>query len=160
MMETIKEVFSKKKYVAIFAVSMFIVASLFIVVPLILSNKVLSPKTLELQINIMTFFDYLIMLIVSFLTALLISMQFYLTEKYKLSVPQLLLGSAGSLTSIILGSAVCLPCILMPLSFVSLSAALFIARYRNEILILAILLLIFSIKTTADKIKGTCTTCK
>ena len=148
-------VFSKKKYWLVMLISFIIVSALFILIPVFTTPG----NTIEFQLSVFKTTDYIIIVLLSFLTSLLMTMQVYLWDKNRVEAKKLLLGGTSSITALIVGTAACSSCLAAFFGFLGIGAVLFIAENQWPIFFLSSSLLLISIYLTSKKIKGVCETC-
>lgn len=111
------------------------------------------------QLSIMTRQDKLLLGLVSVLTALSLTMNFYLFKSRSsttLGTGGLIAGMVGS----VFGTASCAACALSLFGFLGFGGVLFLFKYRIWIAMGSVAVLIGSLYFTSQKILGVCKLCK
>lgn len=157
ILDALKEVLSKKNYLIGFFISTIIFLSIFILLPTLL----IPANSLAFQLSIFTIRDYILLIALSALASLLIVIQIYIYKKAKtLQSGKTAISGASVFVAAIFGTASCSACIAAVFGFLGIGTVLFLATYKNFIVLASILLMLISLYFTSLKVKGVCNSCK
>ena len=155
----IREPLKKTNYIFLFLVSFFVFFSLFVLIPV----WTVLGHTLATQLDIFTFRDYAVLVLLSSLSSLFITMQVYvMRQKRKIGgVSTATAGGLGALFAGIAGTAFCASCLapLFAIFGVVLGGVIFVLEYRFYFVAGITLLMLIAIYLTARKINKVCTSC-
>ncbi len=158
----IKTIFSRWNYRAALIALFVSLISLYIYIPV----ATIPGNTLSFQMGLYTPTEFLLFVLLSLATSLLILLQVFIfthlhEEKRKgIAIAQ---GGAGILSGLfagILTSITCVPCVIGFLGiFGSLSTILIISEYQTYIAFAALLIVLLGIYYTSLRVTGHCETC-
>lgn len=155
----ISEPFKNKNGIYLFITLFFIFFALFIFIP----AWTVSGNTLTTQLDIFTARDYAVLVLLSFLSSLLITMQGYvMRQKRKISgVGTATAGGFGALFAGIAGTAFCASCLapLFALFGIGFGGVVFVLEYRWYFVVAITLTMLAAIYLTARKINKACNSC-
>ncbi|MEX0917177.1 MAG: hypothetical protein WDZ90_01495 [Candidatus Paceibacterota bacterium] len=122
-----------------------------------------SGNTLATQLDIFTARDYVVLVLLSFLSSLFITMQAYVI-RHKRSVSSAGTGVAGGLGALfagIAGTAFCASCLapLFALFGIGFGGVIFVLEYRWYFVVITVLIFLVAIYLTARKIYKVCDSC-
>ncbi len=156
--KSIKEVMRNKNDVTIFSVASLIFLMLFISIPVF----TIPGNSLLFQLEIFTFWNYVLMILLSVLIGLMTSMQIY-AYKIKKSVRGVGRGVVGGFSSImagLFGTASCASCLTVVFGFLGIGTVFFLIKYQWFIVGISLFLIIISIYFTSLSIEKNCGVCK
>jgi len=155
----IREPFKKPNYIFLFLVSFFVFFSLFVLIPV----WTVLGHTLATQLDIFTFRDYAVLVLLASLSSLFITMQVYvMRQKRKIGgVSTATAGGLGALFAGVAGTAFCASCLapLFAIFGIGLGGVIFVLEYRFYFVAGITLLMLIAIYLTARKINKVCTSC-
>ena len=155
----VKEPFKNSNYIILFAIVSLLMSALFILIPVWTVNG----NTLAYQLKVFTIRDYVVLSILSGLSALFITMQVYVMRLKKRveGVGRTLGGGLGALFAGIAGTAFCASCLapLFAIFGIGFGGVVFVLNYRWYFVVAIILLMLTAIYLTARKINRVCTSC-
>jgi len=150
-----KKVLSSKGYLKKF----LIVTSLFLAIFILLPTYLTPGNTLKFQlIEVFTYWNYIMMILISASLGLMISMQIY-SHKLKNSMKNTGKGVVGGFSGFvagIFGTAACSSCVAAIFGFLGLGTVFFLIEYQPYIVIGSLLLVLISIYLTAKGIERGC----
>lgn len=154
-------VLSEKKYFVGFISLAFLFFSLLVYIPI----RSIPGNTLKFQLALMGVKDYALLVILSLLTSLSLVMSFYalrlkVTAREGASlVSRGGIGSFSGVVASIFGTATCASCVASIFGFLGFGGVLFLLKYRNLVVVFAIVLLLVSLYFTAKRLLGVCEAC-
>lgn len=155
-----KEIFAQSRYRSWFVVLSVLIFALYILLPvwLIPGNDPLF------QLSILRLQDFILFAILSFMTALLILMQIFLTQRSKKeragAIGRGSVGVSSSLFGGLLATAACPGCITTLLGFLGAGSVFFVIENQLYFLVGAIVLTIAAIYFTARRVGKYCPSCE
>lgn len=157
----VKIVFSDKNYLTLYGVLFLTVFVLFIYIPVIR----VPGNTLAFQISLFTFTDWFLLILLSGLTAISLAMNIFVAKrdlKSTLNTKTIGRGGFGALSGI-LGSvfgptASCSSCVGSFFGFLGAGGVLFLLKYRQMIVALSIIIMLFTLYYTSKRVLGVCDT--
>lgn len=154
-----REPFRRTNYIILFVILILGMLALFTLIPV----WTVTGNTLATQLKIFTPRDYVVLFLLSGLSALFITMQVYAMRlKRKVEgVGRTIGGGLGALFAGIAGTAFCASCLapLFALFGIGFGGVIFVLNYRFYFVIGITLLMITAIYLTARKINRVCTSC-
>lgn len=156
--KSIIKVLRKKNNFKIFTGSTLLFLSLFILLPVFL----VPGNSLLFQLSIFTFWNYVLMILLSILIGIMISMQVY-NYKTKKSIKISGKGVVGSFAGFIagmFGTAACSSCIAAIFGFLGIGTVFLLLEYQPYIVTISIALVLLSIYMTSVEINKNCSACK
>lgn len=162
LLPALKTVFQERKYRIYFAILLVALFLLYIILPVVLTPG----NSLQFQLSLLKFKDYLLMTFLSLSTTLFLTMQIYLLQQKQKNrfqiATQSSFGIFSSITAMfsgLLSMAACSSCIATILGFLGTSSVFFAIQNRFYILIGSVALILIGIYFSARKIAGICQTC-
>ncbi|PIN76331.1 hypothetical protein COV18_00260 [Candidatus Woesearchaeota archaeon CG10_big_fil_rev_8_21_14_0_10_37_12] len=156
-------VFDSRKHVLIAIALAAIMAFLAILIPSLLTPG----NTLKLQLSLLQITDIGLIVLFSLLFGIAISMQLYASHKEKTQGSHIVKGTGTGLVAFIgtlFSAKLCPICLGAILGFVGIggSATLFLFSYKNEIMVVSILIILFMVYLTGKRITKikVCENCK
>ncbi|MFQ5531776.1 MAG: hypothetical protein ACE5ES_04135 [Candidatus Nanoarchaeia archaeon] len=150
-----KRVLDERKYVKILFVSMFVFLAIFILLPVIFTPG----NTIAFQLTeVFTYWNYVLMIFLSFSIGLMISMQVY-SYNLKKSAKDTGRGVVGGFSGFvagIFGTAACSSCVAAIFGFLGLGTVFFLVEYQWYIVGGSVLLVFISIYLTSLGIEKKC----
>ncbi len=153
-----KRTLHDKNYFLTFLIITLMFLSAFVLLP-VLS---IPGNSLSFQLGIFTFWNYVLMILLSGLIGLMISMQIYV-YKIKKSVRGVGRGVVGGFSSIaagLFGTASCASCVAAIFGFLGAGTVLFLIEKQWYIVGISLALVLLSIYLTSLNIEKNCETCK
>lgn len=155
----IHEPSKKTNYTLLFLVLFLALFALFVFIPV----WTVQGNTLATQLDIFSFRDYAVIVLLSSLSALFITMQVYIMRhKGKIKgVSTAVGGGLGALFAGVLGTAFCASCLapLFALFGIGFGGVIFVLEYRFYFVMGITLLMLIAIYLTARKINKVCASC-
>jgi len=140
-----------------------IAVGLFLVIFILLPTYLTPGNTLKFQLTeVFTFWNYIMMILISALLGLMISMQMY-THKLKKSMKNTGKGVVGGFSGLVagvFGTAACSSCVAAIFGFLGLGTVFFLIKYQPFIVGGSLLLVLISIYLTSVGIEKNCEVCK
>lgn len=156
--ESSKKVLNSKYYLKIFIISALLFLSIFILSPIFLTPG----NSLSFQLGIFTFWNYVLIILLSGLIGLMISMQVY-NYKIKKSMRGAgkgVVGGFSGFTAGIFGTAACSSCVAAIFGFLGLGTVFFLIEYQWYIVGVSLVFVLTSIYLTSKGIEKNCEVCK
>ena len=155
----VKSTFEEKKIFALFTILATLALWFFIYIPV----KKVPGNTFAFQISIFTLNDWFLLITLSTLTALTLSMNIFLIKndlKNIASPSNMGRGGIGVMSGI-LGSifgptATCASCVGTIFGFLGVGGVFFLLKYRQTIIALSILIMLFTLYYTSKRVLGIC----
>lgn len=157
----VKIVLKDKKYLAAFLFLSAAIFWLFIYIPV----RNIPGNDFAFQLSIMTFWDKILMGLLSILVALSILMNIYafkLKRSAKVGISMVGQGGGGLFSGVVasvFGTATCTACVASIFGFLGTGGVLFLLEYRTQIVLISIVMLLISLYFTSAKVLGICKSC-
>lgn len=155
-------VLKDKSYFAGFLIIAAVFFWLFLYIPV----KVIPGNDFAFQFSILRPDDIFLLVLLSLLTALSLTIHFYLFRKkvsnkgITITIGSSLAGSTVGIVGSLFATASCAVCVATILGFLGVGTVFFLLAYRQLIISLSIVLLLVSLHFTARKVLGICDVCK
>lgn len=158
----VKKVFKEQNFIAF---SLLYLSSLwfFIYIPV----RQIPGNTFSFQISLFSFFDWLLLMVLSFLTSLSLTMNYFIIKnelKKTLSAKTVGRGSFNLLSAVagsIFGpTASCASCVGTIFGFLGVGTVFFLLKYRFAIVIVSIFIMLFTLYHSSKKVLGICSSKK
>lgn len=147
------------KYLFLSIILTIVMLSLYTLIPV----WTVSGNTVMNQLDIFTFHDYAVLILLSFLSSIFITMQAYVMRRRRKigTVSTAGAGGLGALFAGIAGTAFCASCLapLFAIFGIGFGGVLFVLEYRVYFVVVIISLLVIAIYLTARKIMNVCISC-
>ena len=153
-----KRVLKSNPYYYIFPFLSIIILSIFIFLPVYL----IPANTLELQLNLFTKWNYLLMITLALLVSLVISMQLY-NYRLRKSIAiagTVAVGGFSGVTATVFGTASCSSCIAAVFGFMGVGTTFFLIQYQWYIVSFSVIFLLLSLYFTSSSLEKNCLICK
>jgi len=152
-----KNVLSRRNYLVGFSFLTLFIFFIFVLVPVLL----IPGNSLSFQLTLFKTKDYLLFSTLSVLTSLQIIMQIFSFRQNKMfSYRNGLSGTTSAIIAVLFGAASCSSCLASLFGFLGIGAVLFLAQYRDIIVIFAIFGVLISLYFTSRKVNGFCEKCR
>lgn len=155
----ITEPFKNKNYIVLFFALFFVFFALFVLIPV----WTVSGNTLSTQLAIFITRDYAVLALLSALSSLFITMQWYVMRQKREvgGVGTATVGGLGALFAGIAGTAFCASCLapLFAIFGIGFGGVVFVLEYRWYFVVAVTLIMFVAIYLTARKIRKVCETC-
>ena len=159
--EAIQAVLAQKRYsflLLLFAIGFFF---LFLFIP----TRAIPGNSFWFQLSLLSFKEYILLGSLAFLSALSLTMQWYLwvrKRELRNAVSALGTGGAGGLSAVLasmFGTASCASCISAIFGFLGIGMVFTLIDYRNYIISASLLLILASIYFASRRINNICRSC-
>lgn len=123
-------------------------------------------NTFSFQLKILTFSNYLLMGVISFLVSLFITMQIFIFRNaYSTTAKVASVGTGGAagylgVFAAVLGTATCASCLFALFGFLGFGGVLFLLENQTYVVSLSITILLISLYFSSRKVNGVCESCK
>jgi hypothetical protein len=155
----IRTLFERKKIILHFVILTFLVLWLFIYIPV----KKIPGNSFIFQISLFGFSDWFLLVVLSILTSITFLMNIFVINreiKQTLNAASLGRGGVGAvfgvLGSIFGPTASCASCVSSIFGFLGIGGVLFLLKYRQVIVALSILIMLFTLYHTSKRVLGIC----
>lgn len=158
----LREIFVHKRFLWTFLVLSAVIYWLLILIPV----KSIPGNDLVFQLSLMTLKQHLLFIVLSILTSLSLTMNFYLwTHKKDAKLTLSIFGQGGvgllsGAIASIFGAVTCAACVSFIFGLLGVGAVFFLLNYRFHIMVGAIIILVISLYFTSQKVLGVCKICK
>lgn len=155
----IREPFKKANHTTVFTILVLVMFTLLTFIPV----WAVAGNTITTQLKIFAIRDYVILILLSGLSALFMTMQVYMMRLRKnvKSVGRTVGGGLGVLFAGIAGTAFCASCLapLFAIFGIGFGGVVFVLNYRFYFVAIVTLLMLIAIYLTARRISRVCTLC-
>jgi len=154
----LKTVLTKKSYKLWFVIFTLIFVFSYIFLPVWLTPG----NSLLFQLSIFKIKDYILFVVLSTVTALLLLMQIFLFQSKKQRVQTVGQGGVGIFSAIfagLLATAACSSCIVAVLGFLGAGSVFFVLENQPYVVFVAIVLVIISLYFSSKRVLGYCKDC-
>ena len=163
MTTVLETIFQYRKYKAVFGIAFAGIVVLFVAIPVL----TIPANTLRFQLSIYQPRDYALLGVFAALTALLITMQWYLVglkrraQEAARASGRGIVGSSSAVFAALFGTAACSSCVAAILGIFGIGAATTITllTYRWYIVLGSLLLIVLVLRSTAREINSTGSAC-
>lgn len=135
---------------------------LFLYIPV----RIIPGNDFAFQLSILRPNDIFLLIVLSLITALSLTLHFYLLRKkvsnkgITLTIGSSLAGSTVGIIGSLFATASCAACIASILGFLGVGTVFFLLNHRQLIIALSIVLMLISLHFTARKVLGICEVCR
>jgi len=153
-----KHVLKNQNYLIGLIIGSVLIFVLFTYIPVLL----IPGNTLLFQLKeVFIIRDYVLMSVLSVLTALLLVMQVHLYKSAKiLQIGKGALGSYSGFVAMIFGTAACASCVASVLGFLGVGTVFFLIKFQWVVASIATFLVVFSLYFTSLKVLEVCNKCQ
>lgn len=157
----IKIVFSNKSYIVGFLVITITLFWLFLYIPV----RLIPSNDFAFQLSILRPNDIFLLILLSLLTALSLTLHFYLLRKkvsnkgITLTIGSSFAGSTVGIFGSLFATASCAACVATILGFLGAGTVFFLLDHRKLIIVFSIMFMLISLYFTAQKVLGICEAC-
>ncbi len=155
IINSLRRTLHSKNYLLIFLLIAFIFFSIFVLIPVFS----IPGNSLSFQLEIFTFWNYVLMFSLAITISLMISMQIYAYKTKKSVRRGVGRGAVGGFSSImagLFGTASCASCVAAIFGFLGLGTVFFLIEYQWYIVGISLALVLLSIYLTSLSIERGC----
>jgi hypothetical protein len=154
-----KEMLSKKPYFLSFLLLILLMFALYVIIPVFS----IPGNTILFQLSIWEFKDYAVIIPLSFLVALMITMQVYVFKQKKKNTMRetgkSVVGGYSGIVAGVFGTASCSSCVAAIFGFLGTGGVLFLVRYQGYVVAISLILVLLSLYLSSISLQKECKIC-